>query len=75
MKINKKPCATRSRYYLELAARLAFLFSGPPLILNAPLYLLAWFLGLYLMWEGWISWPVYQPAQQSAHVNHVQKPW
>ena len=75
MKIKTKPCATRRRYYIELAARLAFIFSGPALILHHSLYLLVWFLGLWVMLDGWISWPVYNPNQQSAHVNHVQKPW
>ena len=73
--IRKQPFASRPRYYIELAARIAFIFSGPALILHHPLYLLVWFLGLYLLFKGWIAWPVYDPNQQSAHANHVQKPW
>ena len=73
--IRKQPCASRKRYYVELAARLAFIFTGPLILPYMPLYLLVWLLGLYLLFKGWISWPVYNPNQQSAHVNHVQKPW
>ena len=75
MSILKKPFTSRPRYYIELVARLAFIFSGPALILHHPLYLLVWFLGLYSLFKGWIAWPVYNPNQQSAHANHVQKPW
>ena len=75
MSILKKPFASRSRYYIELAARLAFVLTGPILVLHDSLYLVVWFLGLYSLFKGWISWPVYNPNQQSAHASHVQKPW
>lgn len=73
MRLNTKICATRTSYYANLAARLAFIFTGPAIFLHAQLYLLIWFLGLYLMIDGRIKWPVYNP--QSAHADHVQKPW
>lgn len=73
--IRKQPFTNRNRYYLELAARLAFLASGPALILHNSLYSPVWSLGVFLLLKGWISWPVYSPSQQSQHANHVQKPW
>ncbi|SCC94404.1 hypothetical protein THIX_60462 [Thiomonas sp. X19] len=73
--ITKKPFSSRKQYYLALLLRILFIASAPAIMVSHPLYLLVLFGGIFSVFQGWISWPVYQPVQPSIHVNQVQKPW